>query len=185
MGLEHVKQEIIDYADAEAKKIIADAKAEAKKELEHSQTLIDTFEKEVETTLKKEMTALEKKYYASMKMQAKKILFQQKKDILAEVFADARLSLQKISQEERSTMLRMLFDKANKQCTAARVYCAKQDVALVKKFSKHVLPQDMIGGLIVESQDESVRIDYTFDSLLRALEEKKLQEVAAILFAAK
>jgi len=185
MGLEHVKQEIIDQADAEAKKIIADAKAEAKKELERSHSIIDACEKEGEITLKKEIAALEQKHYASMKMQEKKILFQQKKEILAGIFTDARVSLQKISQSPRSKILRLLFDRASKQCVCARVYCAKNDVGIMKKLCKQVIPQNMISGLIVENQDKSVRIDYTFDSLLTSLEEKKLQEVAAILFAAK
>ncbi|PIN79916.1 hypothetical protein COV16_01730 [Candidatus Woesearchaeota archaeon CG10_big_fil_rev_8_21_14_0_10_34_8] len=185
MGLEQVKQEIIDNAEAQSKKLIDNAKAEAKKELESAHAVIDHFEEDVNLSLEKELAALERKYDASMKMHAKKEIFQKKKEVLAELFEDAEQNLSKLTTSEKSKLLAKLFQRAKKQCTLGRIYCAKQDVAIVKSFCKNVHVTNMIGGLIMESKDGTIRIDYSFDSLLGMLKERKLQEVAEILFSAK
>jgi V/A-type H+/Na+-transporting ATPase subunit E len=182
MALEHVKEEIIDHAQSEGKKMVAEAKAEAKKSLDEAHGVIDTFEEETHVALEKELETLEKKYYAGMKMQAKKVTFQARKEVLTQLFADVRGKLEKSPKLERAKMLATLFQRAKKQCSVGKVYCAKQDIALVKKHCKNAVAADMFGGLILESKDGTIRIDYSFDSILAQVEEEKLQDVATLLF---
>ena len=41
---------------------------------------------------------------------------------------------------------------------------------------------DIVGGIIAENQDETVRVDYSFDSMLQNMEENELQSINKILF---
>lgn len=183
MGLEQVKHEIIAHADAEATRLLAEAKGHVKHELEVAHALVDEFEAEVRAAEEKESAVLEKKYYATMKMQAKRILFQKRKEILVEVFTAVRERLSKLSQAERQRMMHSLFQRAIKQCAVGKIYCAKQDIPLAKTLWKNAEATPICGGLIVENPSGSLRIDYSFDTLLHDLEEKKLQEVAKLLFS--
>jgi V/A-type H+/Na+-transporting ATPase subunit E len=182
MGLEQVKQEILDHAEEEAKRIVVDAKAHAKKDLAAAHDVVGAFEAEIEAQRIKELEALERKHIAAMKMHAKRILFEKRKEVLADVFAQLRQKVAKMPVAQRRLLLVKLFQHAKKQCTVGTVYCAKSDVSLVKKFAKNVQSTNIFGGIIAETKDRSVRIDYSFDSLLGDLEQKKLQEVAGILF---
>lgn len=183
MGLEHVKHEIIEQADAEAKRSLAEAKAQVKHELEAAHALVDQFEAEVHAAEEKDCALLEKKYYANMKMQAKRILLQKRKEVLTELFAATREGLAKLPQAERQRMMNTLFQRAKKQCVVGTVYCATSDIPFVKKLCKNVQAHDSIGGIIVENPAGTLRIDYSFDTLLQDLEEKKLQEAAKLLFS--
>ncbi len=182
MGLDQVKYEIIGHAEAEAKGLLAEAKGQVKRELEAAHTLVDQFEAELRAGEEKESAALEKKYAASMKMQAKKILFQKRKEILTELFAATREGLVKLPQAERQKMMMVLFQQAKTQCPVGTVYCAKQDIFIAKKLWKEAVATNILGGIIVENPTGTLRIDYSFDTLLQELEEKKLQEVAKLLF---
>ena len=182
MGLEHVKHEIIEYAEHEATTIVSHAKEQAKKEMESAHTLIDVFETDVQAQLQKELEQLERKYHAGMKLLSKKILLQKRKEILQNVFQELQTTLSELPKAEKSKILDGLFAQAKKECTVGKVYCAKQDIALVKSFSSAVFEKPLIGGIIVESKDGEFLIDYSFDSMLSQLQEQKLQEVTAQLF---
>lgn len=183
MGLEHVKHEIIEQAEAEAKGLLAEAKVQVKHELEAAHALVDQFEAEVHAAEEKDCALLEKKYYANMKMQAKRILFQKRKEILTELFVALREGLSKLPQADRQKMMNVFFQRAKKQCVVGKIYCAKQDFPLAKKLWKQAEVTPILGGIIVEDPSGTLRIDYSFDTSLHDLEEKKLQEVAKLLFS--
>lgn len=182
MSLEHVKAEMKDHAEQEAHKLVADAKELAKKEMDHAHEIVDAFETETQAALQKELEMIEKRYEASMKLTAKKVLLEKRKQVLEETFEEAKETIQNLPKAEKVKFLGMLFDRAKKECSVGKVYCAKQDVAMVKGFASQVTEEAMIGGLVVENKEGTMRIDESFDAMLKDLKEKKLQEVAEILF---
>jgi V/A-type H+-transporting ATPase subunit E len=182
MALEHVKQEIIEHAEAEARKTLADAKEHAKKEMDAAHRALDVFDTELQESLQKELEALEKKYYASMKLASKKVLLQRQKELVDALFQELRTHLAELPKAEKTKILAGLFDAAKKQLSIGKIYCLKQDVSLMKTFFSNVEAKDMIGGIIVESKDRTLLLDYSFDSLIALLQENKLQEVTAALF---
>ncbi len=182
MGLEHVKHEIIEHAEREATKIVTHAKEQAKKDMEHAHTVVDAFETDMQAQLQKELEQLEKKYHASMKLFFKKILLQKRKEILQNIFQELQTTLSELPKSEKSKILAGLFAKAKKQCTVGKIYCAKQDIAIVRTLSSAVFEKPLIGGIIVENKNGEFLIDYSFDSMLSQFQEQKLQEVTAQLF---
>ena len=180
MGLEELKHEIIAQAEREAKKKVDVAREQAKKELDAAHQCIDAFEAEADATMQKEIELLEKKYHAQSMLASKKILLQKKKALLDNIFEECKELLIAFPASRRSSILPSLFEQAKKQCSAGVIYCAKQDIPLVKRFFHHVQEKPLIGGIIVENKDGTFSIDLSFDSMLQTLKETKLQEVAAL-----
>ncbi len=183
MSLDHVKKEIIDHAEEEAKQIVSAAKEQVKKDTDISHGIADAFEAEVDAALKKELEALDKRYYASMQLLSKKILLQKKKELLEELFSEFSTSLAKMPKAEKAKILQALVDRAKKQCALGKIYCAAQDVSIVNGLFSAVEHKPLIGGIVAESKDGHYRFDYSFDTMLSQLEEKKLQEVYLLLFS--
>ena len=183
MGLDHVKKEIIDHAEEEAKHIVGAAKEQVKKDTDASHGIADAFEAEVDAALKKELDALDKRYYASMQLLSKKVLLQKKKELLEELFQEFSASLAKMPKAEKTKILQTLVDRAKKQCAIGKIYCAAQDVSIVKGFFPAVEQKPLVGGIVAESKDGNYRFDYSFDTMLNQLQERKLQEVYALLFS--
>lgn len=182
MSLEHVKAEMKDYAEQQAHKFIANAKDLAKKEMEKSHELVDAFEEETQAVLQKELEMLEKKYEASMKLTAKKVLLEKRKQVIEETFTEIKQIIQNFPKAEKTKLLTMLFDRAKKECAVGKVYCAKQDVPIVRTFANQIVEEVMLGGIVVENKEGTMRLDESFDAMIHDLQEKKLQEIAAILF---
>lgn len=183
MGLDHVKKEIIDHAEEEAKQIVSAAKEQVKQDTDASHGLADAFEAEVDAVLKKELDTLDKRYYASMQLLSKKILLQKKKELLEELFSEFSNSLQKMPKAEKAKILQTLVDRAKKQCALGKIYCAAQDVSIVRGFFSPVEQKPLIGGIVAESKDGHYLFDYSFDTMLSQLQERKLQEVYSLLFS--
>ena len=177
-----MKHEIIAHAEQEAHSITAQAKEQAKKDMQSAHAIVDAFDTDIQAQLQKELEQMEKKYSASMKLLSKKYLLQKRKEILEEVFAQLRTTLSSLPKAEKKALYDVLYARAKKQCTAGNIYCAKQDIALVKTLASAVVEQPMVGGIIVESKDGNYLIDYSFDSMIAHMYEQKLQEVTAQLF---
>ncbi|RQD81652.1 V-type ATP synthase subunit E, partial [Methanosalsum natronophilum] len=41
---------------------------------------------------------------------------------------------------------------------------------------------DCVGGVIIEDEDGKVRLDYTYESILKEVNERSLKEISDILF---
>ena len=182
MGLDHVKKEIIDQAEEEAKHIVGAAKEQTKKDTDAGHGIADAFEAEIDAALKKELDSLDKRYYANMQLLSKKILLAKKKELLEQLFEEFSEGLAKMSKAEKTKILQTLVDRAKKQCAIGKIYCASQDVSIVKGFFPAVEQKSLIGGIVAESKDGYYRYDYSFDTMLNQLQERKLQEVYALLF---
>ena len=181
MGLEQVKSEILKEADKKAAKIVAEAdKASKSYKLEAKEKLKD-YEKQIAEETKKEIEAMQKKEEAAQKLEAKKLTFEEKKNILQDTVETTRTKLARLATKDKTKLLNKLLEKANSQMTVTHIYCNKDDLKILK-IKGNVEEADISGGLIVENKDKTVRIDYSFDTILDQISEKHLQEVANKLF---
>ena len=53
----------------------------------------------------------------------------------------------------------------------------------MKEFNAKAV--DIIGGLIAENKDGTVRVDYGFDTMLQNIKENELQSINKVLFGYK
>lgn len=85
-----------------------------------------------------------------------------------------------MSGKKREAYINNLLEKAKNDIEVAKVYCNKNDASMVKGFKAE--SAGIIGGIIAENNDGTVRVDYSFDALLQAIKENELQNINQILF---
>src|SRR3989344_5987537 len=157
MGLNEVKQEILRNAQKQAGSIIADANNEAKAIGDNAQVEIQEYRDKVEKNTTALISAMERKESAGVEFDLKKALLDKKKEIIERVFTNVLNDLVSASAKKKEDILKMLIAKAGKEA-------------------------DIIGGVIAETADGTMRIDYSYEEILDAIKKDNLQQIALLLF---
>lgn len=181
MGLESVKEEIIRNAKEQETALIAEAKKEADRIMNEVQKEIEEIKEQSGAEIKKKMDAIKKQELASAELESKKMLLEAKKQLIESVFIEVQKELASLDGKKREAYIKKLLEKAEKDIEIATVYCNKKDLNFLKGFNPKAI--DIIGGLIAENKDETIRVDYSFDTILQSIKENELQSINKILFS--
>ncbi|PLW80829.1 hypothetical protein C0585_00565 [Candidatus Woesearchaeota archaeon] len=182
MALEDVKKEIIAKAEKEVKAILSEAKAKEKEVLAKASEDMDLLKITKSAETKATIDALHKREISTANLNAKKIVMATKKEVLDQAFDTAIESIRKLSDAKKKTLLKKILDKASKEIDVEYIYCNSKDVKLITAGKQKILAKDIIGGLILESKDRSIVLDYSFDTMIENVRSKNLQQIANILF---
>lgn len=180
MGLEEVKEEILNSARSDSGKIIEEAKNEAQQILSKATKRVTEYKNKLKEDKKKLIENLEKMKIAQARSEAKKLILEKKKGIIDTVFEKSKQKLASLSDNEREKYIQKLIEKAKNEMEIVTVYCNKKDKKFLQDFECQ--ETDIIGGVIVENKDRSIRIDYSFETMLDNVKEASLQEISKILF---
>lgn len=181
MGLNEVKDDILSSAREKAEEIINNAKKEIMRIEEENAKTLKNMENSGKEESMKELSALERKETASAELEAKKYLLEKKKELINGVFEEAKKKIIGMPKQQKSALLKNLIEKAKRQTEIEYVYCNNNEKPLISGNYK-LIAADISGGIIVENNDKSIRIDYSYDTILESIHEKTLQEIAGILF---
>ncbi len=182
MGLEKVKERVlheamdksnakIDAASDEAKHIISAATKQAKEKEEVS---LEKIEQEIEFIKKKEE--------AAAKLEAKKQILSLKKEFIDGLFEQVKEKLAQLPERQRASHVKILLRKASKEIDVAAVFCNKKDR---KNAGSNVKDAEILGGIIAESADGSIRVDYSYDTMLEQIKSELMPELNKELFEKK
>ncbi len=180
MGLEAVKDEILANAKRQEETLLAEAKKEALSIMKEAESKVAAFREKTEAETKKLIEMINRQEAASAELENKKFVLEAKKEAVEKVFEEARKSIERLSDRKREEHISKLLEKAKNDIEVAKVYCNKKDAKLVKGFKSEFT--GIIGGIIAENRDGTVRVDYSFDALLQNIKESELQKINQILF---
>ena len=186
MGLEKLVNEIISQAEKKA----AAVRSEGMQQAEEIKAMAgEKAVKNIEKTVKKSREIVEKMErmeISSQKLALDKRFIEAKKELVDETFARVRKKISSMGKQQRKQVLAMLVKSALKELPdAACYYCKEEDKALVKSAAKGLSWNGSIkglGGVIVENESQTIRVNKTFDSILGKVEEEHLNEVSAKIF---
>ena len=190
MGLEKVKQEILERAQAEADKVVDAAQSEARAVMKSAEKQIAGYEHLMGEDLEALSNAVKRKEVASAELELKKQLLSAKSELIEGVFGDVRKKLGSLSDKKRESHITALLDAARKEVNVSSVQCSGKDARFVEASGsgnsnsrlKVVKNDEMLGGIIAESPDGKLRVDYSYETLLEQVKSKVLGDVAKILF---
>ena len=185
MGLEEVKQDILEEAEKSASEIISKASKEAEEIIAKADEEAHKLDEVSKEEYDKELASLEKKELAVAKLEAKKYLFDKKKEIMNMMVEAAKKEILNMPKTNKEPLLKGLVSKAEKEFPIAYIYCNESEISIVKKYVKksvNVLSEKISGGIIAENLDKTLRIDYSYDTLFNDIYEKQLHNLAQILF---
>lgn len=157
-----------DIAHKEASLILDEAK-------KHSKKVND----EAKEWIRHEIKRLQNEYSANSELARNTVLVGAKDSVVDEVFAKARKD---IIEQIRKKQNR-IFDQAAKAAKELgpiekmRYIVNKKDAQLVKQWKGRVEFSNIIGGVIIYSEDEKVKIDASIDTML----ENSSESIKAII----
>ena len=181
MGLEAVKEEVIRNAKNQEQSLIAEARSESGKIAKGTEKKIEQLKEESSIETKKMVDVMKKQELASAELENKKMLLEAKKEIIEKVFIEVLKRLDDLDFKKRETYMNNLLEKAKNDIEVANIYCNKKDIKLLKDFKAEAI--GIVGGLIAENKDKTIRVDYSFNTMLQSIKENELQSINKILFS--
>lgn len=180
MGLESVKEEVIRQAKEEETALMAEARKEANKIMKEAERKIDEMREKSEAETRKMIDLIKRQELASAGMENKKMLLQAKKQAIEGVFIEAQKRLEKLESKKREIYIKKFLEKTKNEVEIAYIYCNKSDIRFLKDLNAGAI--GIIGGLIAENKEKTIRVDNSFETMLESIEEKEMQNINKILF---
>ena len=180
MGLEAVKEEVIRQAKEQESVMIAEARRESNKQAKEAEKKTEEMKEKTDLETKKMIDTMKRQALASGELESKKMVLEAKKQIIENVFTEAKKRLDSLDEKKREALIKKLLEKSKRELEIEHVYCSRKDAKFIKGVN--VEPADILGGIIGENNDKTIRIDYSFETMLEIIKESELQSINKILF---
>jgi V/A-type H+-transporting ATPase subunit E len=184
MGLDKVVKDISEKAEAESKVISAKASTEAaaiKTAAEGEARQIAAAEL---AKADQSISKMRQRELSSAKLDVKKSKLNAEKDVLTDVHAGFVKQLSVLPREKKVDILQKLIKLAKKDISTGKIFCNAADADLIKDsgyaYGGNI---NCLGGILVTSEDGSINLDYTFDSILEDVWTSSMKQISDILFA--
>ena len=188
MGLDKVKEEILEKARQDAEKIIGDARAEAKTVLKLAEKQAQEQGRIMGEGLESSLAGMKRRELASAELEMQKKVLAKKRELIEAVFSEAGRKLKAFSEKKREAHVKRLFGQAVKEMDVAVIRSSSRDVKFFSADAgsfgklKIIADDSLCGGLVAESPDGRFRVDYSYDAILGQVRRKVLSDVARALF---
>ncbi|MCL7414075.1 MAG: V-type ATP synthase subunit E [ANME-2 cluster archaeon] len=182
MGLEDVVNDILEQARSKAAAIHAQAEEEAATLINKAQSRADEIMQTHQAEVDAYIERMRKQEISSSHLEMKRAALNAKKEILDSVYQSAKDAVSSMPSEKNVELLKAILDKHGSSGT--RVYSNEKDARLVREMTDltYIGGIDCIGGLVLENDDGTVRMDYTYDRILDDVSEQSLKQISDILF---
>ena len=180
MGLETVREEILDSAKLHAGSIISDAKKEAQKIAKEADRKVEELKKKIDEETGKRMETIKRQETASAELESKKALLEAKKQAIDNAFEEARKYLEHLDDRKKEVYMKKLLEKAKNDIEIGHYYFSEKDAKFLREYKAEAL--SILGGLIAENKEKTIRVDYSFDTILQGIKESAMQDINKILF---
>jgi V/A-type H+-transporting ATPase subunit E len=182
MALDKVVETISESARKDASQLIASAEKEKGSILKLADDNIATKRKEKEKQLEDAVRRLRQQEISSAELDAKRIVLNAKKEVLDRTFQETLAELSRLSDAEKARLYGIILTKGTKVIPQPKIHCPKGDARFIAPGFGTVLEADMEPGIILESKDGLVLLDYRFKNILEGVWEKELKNISNMLF---
>jgi len=184
MALNDVKDKILEEAQERAKQLHQEAEEEVQKLHDSVDHELQDYEKKLRVNAQRMVESSEKREIAAAEFEGKRLLLDKRKELISAVIRAAEKKLVDMSDAQRSQLLGKLLKNAQKEISVKRVFVNENDVQLLQKHATglDVMKRDMDGGLITENSDGTIRVDYSFDTMLTDIRQRYIREISEVLF---
>ncbi|HIE30893.1 MAG TPA: V-type ATP synthase subunit E [Methanosarcinales archaeon] len=188
MGLENVIEDILKSARDEVSAIAAERDAEVVSITEEAKRRGERITGEKVASAESEIERIRKQELSGANLEVRRMVLNTRKGILDETY---RQALERIREHDNTALLRSLIRA--REGDATRVYSNKTDQPVVERLCDELLETrlteleyagniDCIGGILLENEDGTMRLDYTFDTIMEGVSERSMKHISQILF---
>lgn len=183
MGLQDVENDILRRGEQEAKAVLLQGQKEADAILADAKQKAEAARRQANAATESLLAALERRELAAAEFDMRKAILDTKKDAISTAIERAKDELAAMPAKQREEYVTALIALARKEIDVAMVYANPKDKKAVAATEGISYKENSIsGGIIAETADGKIRVDYQYDELLREIREHELQELGKILF---
>ncbi len=184
MGLEKLVEDILRKGDERAREIVHQGETERDERIELADKDISEKRALADKRLDSQIAQMEQHELSSAELESRKMLLAAQREVMEDLRERILAELSDYPQDKRRALYTRLFAKAEETLGDCYVYSNKADDPTLKTppgvTKAGVI--DCTGGLVFESKDRSVRLDYRFETLLEEVWSKRMNEIFSQLF---
>ncbi len=177
MGLEEVKSDILDEAEAKADQIIQEAEKEKQKIITEAKEKAEKIKQEHREELEEEKEGYRRKAVSNARMKAKEEKLHAREESLSKVFKGFRERLGEMSDEEKESYVEECLQKP--EFDIGKVIGSEEFEQFVDEEFE---VDNSVNGVIVVSEDEARRQNFGFDKIVEQYKSSYRKQVAEELF---
>jgi len=184
MSLNKVVDEILRKGEERKREIIQLGQKERDEQVLQADKKIQENRQKAEKRNEAKTAQMEQQEASSAELESKKTLLVAERQVMEELREQVLEELADYPADERTKMYSKLISRAKKELGDCYVYSNKDDKALLQ-LPSGVTSGGLIpcrGGLVFESKDRSVRLDFRFESVLDEIWNKNMKEIHTRLF---
>jgi V/A-type H+-transporting ATPase subunit E len=189
MGLDAVIAEIKEKARAEAGAIVQEAEAKKTEILTDAQTQAQLIKTTAEENVQKTASHIQTQEEAAGHLAVKREILNAQKALMDEVQTKTLEQICSLPESFHKQAIASLLKKAQSEIPSGTVSCAARDSDALKEvltsgFSSYTAgkPVHIDGGIIVESADGMLKVDYSYRTFLNQVWESGLKDASDVLF---
>ncbi len=184
MGLEKVVDDILKRGQAKRESIIKTGESERDSQIAHAKKEIEEDRTRAEAKTKTMIAQMEQQDLSAAELESKRALLEAQRQVMDDLRAKVLEELSSMPADKKKKIYSKLVAKARKELEECYVYSNDKDKALLQ------LPSGMSragtieasGGLVFESRDRRVRLDFRFETILEDMWNEKMKEIYSRLF---
>jgi len=184
MGLEKIVEDILRKGEERKRETIRIGEKERDGQIQAADKQIDEHRVAAEKRAKSMIAQMEQQELSSAELESKKAMLSAQRHVMEDLKTHVLSELAAYPDDKRKRLYSKLTAKAKKELGDCYVYSSARDKPLLK------LPSGMAdagvidcrGGLVFETKDRSVRLDFRFESMLEDVWNKRIQEIYSGLF---
>jgi V/A-type H+-transporting ATPase subunit E len=184
MSLNKVVDEILRKGEERKREIIQLGQKERDEQVLQADNKIQESLQKAEKRTEAKIAQIEQQEVSSAELESKKTLLVAERQVMEELREQVLEELAEYPADKRKKMYSKLISTAKKELGDCYVYSNQDDKALLQlpigMNSGGVVP--CRGGLVFESKDRSVRLDFRFESVLDDVWNKNMKEIHTRLF---
>ncbi|WP_135612995.1 V-type ATP synthase subunit E [Methanococcoides sp. AM1] len=182
MGLETVIKDIMDAAQANVTMVSAEADAEVSQILDDAKQSAKKIMGDRLAKAEDDIKRLRQQETSSANLEVKRATLNARKEVLDKVYDNSVESIVTLPAEKQEDLLKAIVEQ--NEANGSKIYSNKDSEELVRKLSslEYAGNVDCIGGVVIENNDGTIRLDYTYDIILKNVNEQSLKQTSDILF---
>jgi V/A-type H+-transporting ATPase subunit E len=181
MALDAVLEDILATSKGKVAQIGSEADQEVARILRDARDRAADVKSKKESEVGHAVEAMERREISSAHLEVKRSELYVQKEQLEQARAKLFEAIQKLPKEQNEALIKKMLEPYNLK--DMKVFSNKRDQAFVSSLAPNFGgTMDIIGGVVVESKDGSLRYDLTFETLAREVFSNHMKEVSRILF---
>ena len=184
MGLDKLVEDILRKGQEQAQEIIRQGEAERDEQMGSAEGEMRQSREKALKKIEGQIAQLEQHELSSAELESRKILLAAQREVLEDLKDRTLAELAAYPPEKKQALYARLFAKAKGILGDCNVYSNEADRPSIKPPTgiTSVGTIDCAGGLVFESKDRSVRLDYRFETMLEEVWSQKMNEIYTQLF---